>query len=236
MNVRDAMTSDVAVVTGDTPLKDVARLLIERRISGVPVVDEHGTLRGVVSEADFVTKEAGTERGARSWLRWLVGGEAEHHRTVLEARTAGEAMTAPAITIEADRPLSEAAQRMDQHRINRLPVVEAGKLVGIVTRADVVRAYARTDEDLRAMASAALRAVDGVRVDDVHDGVVVLSGTAPSEGVAIAVRQLIHHIDGVVAVDDRQLTWLPAREDDLVTQSAKDTLSDRVIDRSPGSI
>lgn len=232
MNVRDAMTSDVAVVTGDTPLKDVARLLIERRISGVPVVDEQGTLRGVVSEADFVTKEAGTERGARSWLRWLVGSEAEHHRTVLEARTAGEAMTAPAITIGPDRPLSEAAQRMDQHRINRLPVVEGGKLVGIVSRADVVRAYARTDDDLQALATAAVRAVDGVRVDAVRDGVVVLSGTAPSQAVAVAVRQVIHHIDGVVAVDDRHVTWLQGRDEDLVAQSARDTLTDPMADRS----
>lgn len=232
MKVSDAMTADVATVSGETPLKEVARLLVDRRISGVPVVDERGKLVGVVSEADFVAKEAGTEPGSRHWLRWLLGGGPEHHRrTVLEARTAGEAMTSPAITTEPGRPLSEAAQRMDEHQINRLPVIEEGRLVGIVTRADVVRAYARTDEDLRGMAAAALRAVDGVRVDDVRDGVVVLSGTAPSKGVAVAVRQVIQHIDGVVAVDDRQLSWPPVPEETIVRQSAIDSLTDPISER-----
>jgi CBS domain-containing protein len=233
MKIRDAMTSEVATVTGDSPLKEVARLLVERRISGVPVVDADGTLRGVVSEADFVAKEAGgADREGRHWLRWLLSGEPEHHRrTMLEARTAGEAMTSPAITADPERPLSEAARRMDEHRINRLPVVEEGRLVGIVTRADVVRAYARTDEDLRAMAAAALRAVDGVRVDAVTEGVVALSGTAPSKGVAVAVRQVIQHIDGVVAVDDRQLSWPPVEQDDIARRTAVDSLTAATIER-----
>jgi CBS domain-containing protein len=229
MKVRDAMTTDVASVSGETPLKEVAELLITRRISGVPVVDEQGALRGVVSEADFVTKEAGAEGDRRSWLHWLVGREPEHRRAVLEARTAGEAMTTPAITIDADRPLSEAAHRMAQHQVNRLPVVEDGRLVGIVTRADVVRAYARTDADLERLAAAAIRAVDGVRVDDVREGVVAVSGTAPSQAVAATVRQMIQHIDGVVAIDDSQVTWIPTEEEDIVQRSAIDSLTDPMM-------
>lgn len=212
MHVRDLMTSDVVTVRADRPLKEVAQLLIERRISGVPVVDDDGQVVGIVSEADFLRKEAGDPaQRRRPGLRWLVHdrhAEEDHHR--VGAIRAGEAMTQPAITIEADRPLSEAARRMTEARIKRLPVVENGQLVGIITRTDVVRAYARTDDELFMAVSNAVRAVDGLRLVSVDEGVARLAGTVASQSLARSILDLVRGIDGIVAVDDSDVTWLEA--------------------------
>jgi signal-transduction protein with cAMP-binding, CBS, and nucleotidyltransferase domain len=116
-------------------------------------------------------------------------------------------MTSPVVTIGPEHPLSDAARRMTEFRINRLPVTDDGRLVGIVSRADIVRAYARTDEDLLHAATDALHAVDGLRVDGVHDGVVTLSGSVASEALYRAVHRIVLHLDGVVAIDDREVSW-----------------------------
>lgn len=212
MKVSEAMTTNPVFVTLGTPLKEVAELLVEQRISGVPVLDEEGALRGIVSEADFVAKQAGAEEKRTSWASWLTGGwrEEHHQRAMAAARTAGEAMTSPAVTINANCPLSEAAHRMAELQINRLPVVDGARMVGIVTRADIVRAYARTDQDLREAVATALRSVEGLSVVDVRDGVAALSGTVASEALAHAISAMVRQIDGVVAVDDRELNWMPA--------------------------
>jgi CBS domain-containing protein len=192
------------------PLKEVAKLLLEYRISGVPVVDDSGAVLGVVSEADFLRKEAGDPAHRRRLgLRWLVHdrhAEEDHHR--VGAISAGEAMTRPAVTIGGDRPLSEAARRMTEKRIKRLPVVEDGRLVGILTRTDVVRAYARTDDELFGAVSNAIRAVDGLRVVSVDEGVAELAGTVASRSLAGSIFDVVRGIDGIVAVDDHDVTWL----------------------------
>jgi CBS domain-containing protein len=210
MNVRDLMTTDVVVAHPETSLKAVARLLLEHRISGVPVVDGEGRVLGVVSEADLLVKEAGQPPQARrSPLRWLLGDDRDDEavRQRINAVTAGEAMTTPVATIEADRPLSEAARRMTEGAINRLPVVVDGRLAGIITRADVVRAYARSDDELLAAAQVAVRAIDGLRVEEVSDGVVRIAGSVSHASVAATARKVIVAIDGVVAVDDRDVSW-----------------------------
>lgn len=213
MLVRDVMTSPVRSVATDTPLKEVARLLVEHRISGLPVVDASGAVVGVISEADFLAKESGPVEH-RSRFGWLTGADrAEaHERQVIAASTAGEAMTAPADTIEAGRPLSEAARRMTQAKRNRLPVTEDGRLVGILTRADVVRTFARDDDAIRASVQQAIRAIDGLRVLRVSDGVVTLSGTVAHPSVAAAVSSLVAHVSGVVAVDTTLVAALPEAE------------------------
>jgi CBS domain-containing protein len=209
VKIRDVMTTDIVSVKPSTPLKDVAELLLDYRISGVPVVDELGALVGVVSEADFVAKEAGVDEQRSSWVSWLTGGSQEdrHSEALVAARTAGEAMTSPVVTIGPEHPLSDAARRMTEFRINRLPVTEHGRLIGIVTRADIVRAYARSDDELLTAARDALRAVDGLRVDAVRDGIVTLSGSVASEALYRAVHRIVLHLDGVVAIDDQQVSW-----------------------------
>ena len=146
MRVENVMTADVATVTPSTSLKDVATLLVERDISGVPVVDDAGELLGVVSERDLLAKQRSDVGRADGLLGWFLGEDvdAEKHW----ARTAGEAMTQPAITIEKWRSTAAAAGLMAEYGLKRLPVVHKGELVGIVTRSDLVRAFARSDAEI----------------------------------------------------------------------------------------
>jgi CBS domain-containing protein len=210
MQVRDVMTTDVISVRPETPLKDVAHVLVERRISGVPVVDDDGTVLGVVSEADFVARE-GAEPARQSRFAWLTGGaRREEDAQRVAAVTAGEAMSRPAVTVEPDAPLYVAARKMNVTRFNRLPVVESGRLVGIITRADVVRAFDRSDEDLARAVRIAIRAVDGLRVDSVSEGVVHLAGHVAHPAIAETIPEVIRHVDGVVAVDAADVTSDPA--------------------------
>lgn len=206
MLVRDVMTRGCVSVTPETPLKEVAALLVAHRISGVPVVDAAGAVVGVVSEGDFLRKEAAEPAPRHAWTR-LLGGEEAPDAAV--ATTAGDLMSRPALTIEGGRTLASAAGLMATRGVNRLPVLEDGRLVGIVTRADVVRAYVRSDADLLRAAAHAVHAVDGLRVVEVREGVAVLSGTVADEALAVAVRAVVAGIDGMVAVDDRQVSWTP---------------------------
>lgn len=150
MTVRDVMTRSIISVRPETSLKEVARLLVENRISGVPVVALDGSVLGVVSEGDLLVKEQGAEAVRHRPLARILGESSEVRDQLkkLGAITAGAAMTSPAVTIEADRPIREAAATMVKDRVNRLPVMDRGALVGIVTRADLVRAYVRPDEQL----------------------------------------------------------------------------------------
>lgn len=151
--VRDVMTREVITFSPETPLHDVASRLIRNGISGAPVVSADGTLLGVVSEADILIKEQGREAIAHRRLAGLLG-ESQATRTAMlkvAATDAGEAMTTPAITIGESASVAEAARIMTEHRINRLPVVAGGRLVGLVSRADLVRTFVRTDEELVAI-------------------------------------------------------------------------------------
>jgi CBS domain-containing protein len=146
MRVAELMTTDVLTVGVDAPLKQVAELLAGRGISGAPVVDAAGHLVGVVSEADILAKERRPQRQSRLG-RML--GYTEQQSPKAAARTAGEAMTSPPVTIAADRRADAAAALMLDRQVNRLPVVDRdGKLVGIVTRADLVRAFVTEDETI----------------------------------------------------------------------------------------
>ena len=213
MKVADVMTRTVVSVGLDTPLKDVAALMIERGISGVPVVDEAGAVIGVVSEADFVIKERGVE-GVHHRLLAGIFGESRRTQAELakiEATTAGEAMTSPAIVVDAADTLKWAAELMAGRKINRLPVVDRGALVGIVTRADVVRAFVRTDEDLeRLVREEVLGRTAGLEPEtfdvSARDGVVELAGRVDRRSVAETIVELTRGLGGIVGVESH-LTW-----------------------------
>jgi CBS domain-containing protein len=208
MNVKQVMTRDVVVVTPETSLRDVAHVLASRGISGVPVCDRAGVPVGVVSKTDILHKE--------------LGGREERHPTVQRfadklggdrratARTAGEAMTHPVVVIEARASVAQAAKLMLAKRVDRLPVVAGGKLVGIVTRTDLVRAFDRSDDEIaNEIADDVLRTLwlnpDDVKVV-VQDGEVTLSGELPREADAKAVVGVTRGVPGVVDVHS-QLTW-----------------------------
>lgn len=217
MRVRDTMTVDVATVTPSTPLKDAARLLVERRISGVPVVDG-GTVVGVLSEADVLEKERGgrlpQRRGA---LARLLDRNGSPEPLKLEARTVGDAMSSPAITVEPEWTIPSAAERMLESGINRLPVVRQGRLVGIVTRADLVRAFARSDEQIETDVREEIAFQKGLWLDDspieiqVDQGETVLSGRVRLRSQADALPKVVARVPGVVTVR-AHLQW---SEDDV---------------------
>ena len=211
MKVRDVMTTEVVIVEPGESLKEVARLMVERRISGVPVVDGEGRVLGVVSEGDLLVKERGARRIRGGPLAWLVDPVEVGDRIRLGARVAGEAMTSPALTIAPSRPLSAAAEMMLAQRVNRLPVLQDGRLVGIVTRADLVRAFARSDA---AIAREIREDVLGTHMllDEhaVEEGEVHLSGELGRRTQAELLPALAGRVPGVVGVASR-VTW---REDD----------------------
>jgi CBS domain-containing protein len=203
MKVSDLMSADVLTATPETSLKEVATVLARKRISGVPVVDEGGAVVGVLSEADILVKSGG-ERHRTGMLGWLL--EPDHDlEDKIGARTVGEAMSAPAITIAPGRQVHEAAALMIAESINRLPVVKGGELVGILTRADVVRAFTRTDaeiaEEIREEILRRTLWLEPGRVSmEVIDGAVHLQGEVETEADAELLPVFVARVPGVVSV------------------------------------
>lgn len=210
MNIETLMTKHVVTASLDTPLKRVARLLTRYRISGLPVCDEEGTVLGVVTEADILCKEQGFAPEPGGLLGWLFEkADAEGERIL--ARTAGEAMTSPAMTIAPHESASEAARIMVTRHINRLPVVEEGRLVGIVSRADLVRAFHRSDKEIEqelkddVLIQQMWLSPHDVEVS-VEDGVVVLAGMVENKTQAQLVAAYARRVPGVMEVDSK-ITW-----------------------------
>jgi CBS domain-containing protein len=204
MKVDELMTRDVLTVPPDASLEEAARLLAERGVSGLPVVSEDGAVAGVLSEADIVAKTRGAQPGSRL-LGWLLDanvGAGERLRAV----TVADAMSTPPVTIGPARPVHEAAKRMLEERVNRLPVVEGGRLVGIVTRADLVRAFTRPDAEIETeIREDVLRRTlwlepGRVRLS-VVEGQVRLEGDVESEADAELLELFVARVPGVVTVE-----------------------------------
>ena len=210
VRVGDVMTRDVVSVTPDTPLKDVAAAIVERGISGLPVCDADGAVVGVLSEADLLVKQGGSPERSGGLFAWLVETASAPDLAKLRAHTAGEAMTSPAVTVETASPVSEAARTMVSLGVNRLPVVEDGRLVGIVTRADLVRLFTRSDEEIaRDIRQDVVKrlwiAPERIEVE-VEQGEVVLRGEADTEVEAELLLKRIPLVAGVVGVRS-ELSW-----------------------------
>jgi CBS domain-containing protein len=220
MKVRDAMTTEVKMVRPEASLKDVASILAEHRISGLPVVDDGGNLLGVISEGDIVLKQ--TAEVPHGLQRLLHHKEASAVASKVEARTAGEAMSAPAITAAPSWLLGEAAALMIEHGVKRLPVVEEGKLVGILTRFDLVRAFARSDAEIeREIREEALRGLsfpEQLQVT-VRNGEVALRGKVESKFEAEALPASVRRIPGVVSVDSELAGWDPDSNEEKVVSA-----------------
>jgi CBS domain-containing protein len=169
MRLEALMSTPAVTVSPETRVKDVAGLLVERGFNAVPVVDDDGTLLGIVSEADLV--ELGAHPDPRAHLR------PPEPRDRPVPRTAGEVMTAGVVTLPSDADPALAARQMLDHGIKTIPVVHGGRVVGVVTRRDLLRALARSDREVGADVDHALAAV-GVAEDvcaEVADGVVALT-------------------------------------------------------------
>ncbi|MFD9890885.1 CBS domain-containing protein [Amycolatopsis sp. NPDC059027] len=202
------MTTKVYAVDEDTPVKEIARILVDHKVSALPVLGEQRQVAGVVSEADLVLKQAGAASPAG--LAPLFG------RTRTTGRVASEVMSAPAVTVSQDAQVIHAARLMVGHRMKRLPVVDGrGRLVGIVSRSDLVPAFVRTDEELHeeivhgvlAEALSVAGPPDGVAVR-VIDGVAELRGVVRRRSLVPLVVALVRRVPGVVDVtEELSYTW-----------------------------
>ena len=142
MKAADVMATNVITVRLDTPVATIAEVLLANRISAVPVVNDKNVLVGIVSEGDLIRRvEAGTERHRSWWLELLTGKETLAHEFVMShARKAADVMTRPVISVQPDTPLGDIASLLEKHRIKRVPVASNGKIVGIVSRANLIQA------------------------------------------------------------------------------------------------
>ena len=208
-SVQDVMTRDVAVVGEDTRVKELARLMYERRISGVPVVDGKRHLVGIVSEADLLRTEERREAPGRPLMRWLVhpGSTTEAWGRTQDLR-ARDVMTREVITAAPDTPAVEAVRTLLRAGVKRLPVVDAqGRVVGIVSRHDLLKPLLREDEAIRSeiadeiVAGVMLINPSSVTVS-VEDGVVSLQGHVERRSEKNALRELARRVNGVVGVID----------------------------------
>ncbi len=229
MRIEHLMTTPVATVSPETSLKEVASILAARGISGLPVCDAGGRVVGVVSEADILRKEEGIAPAHGSLFDRLIGRSDEYVEK-MAARTAGEAMTAPAITIDAGRPVAEAARLMTERGVNRLPVTSGGELVGIVTRADLVRAFNRSDAEIEreiredVLLHTLWIAPANLRIE-VEDGEVTLTGTLETRTEAELAVAYVRRVPGVVDVH-ADLGW---QEDDLARRLPGGSWEKRVV-------
>src|SRR5579862_1578744 len=142
MNVSEVMTAEVITVTPETTIAEAAGLLLQHRISGLPVVGPGGEVVGIVTEGDLLRRvETGTARHHARWLEFLITpGRLAREYADANARNVGEVMTQGVIAVAPQDPLDAAVRLMERRHVKRLPVVEAGRLVGIISRANLVRA------------------------------------------------------------------------------------------------
>jgi CBS domain-containing protein len=206
--VKDVMTGEVVAVRKDASFKEMAARLRQYRVSAFPVIDENRRVIGVVSEADLLAKEAlaGDHAGIPAAVTGIL-----HHKDYKksEGLTAGDLMTHPAVTVRPEDSVEHAARLMYTLQVKRLPVVDAGGyLVGIVSRADLLTVFDRTDDEIHAevVNDIILREflIDSAMfMVTVADGVVTIRGNPETADLGHQLVTKIRHVQGVVAVDDK---------------------------------
>jgi CBS domain-containing protein len=194
MRAHQIMTKDVLTVAPDASILEAARLMLERHISGLPVLDKDEKLIGIVSEGDFIRRaEIGTQRRRPRWLQFFVGPGREADEFVRQSgRKVEEIMTHDPVTVSEDTALEEIVTLMEKHDIKRLPVIRGEKLVGIVTRANLLRAVASLTRD-----------VPDPTADDDHireriSQAIAKTGWRPI-GLQVTVRNGVVHLHGIIA-------------------------------------
>ncbi len=221
MNARDIMVSPVITVTARSLVRDAAKLMLERQVSGLPVVDDDGKLVGIVSEGDLMRRtETGTERRRSWWLRLVAGEDAlASEYAKANARKVGDVMTSPVVTATPTTSVREIADLFEKHAIKRVPILSDGQLVGIVSRANVIQLVASApirlevpvaDKTIRDKLLSHLRAQPWSHTWQlnvtVNGGIVDLWGLTYSDEERRAIRVAAENIPGVRAVNDRLYT------------------------------
>ena len=223
MRAKDAMTQPVISISSQDSILQAVRLMLQHKISGLPAFDESGNLAGIVTEGDFLRRtETDTLRRRPRWIEFFVGaGKLAEEYVHASAREVSEIMTTDVHTVSEDTPLDEVVTIMEQHRIRRVPVMRGKEVLGIVTRADLLRALINTAQQRRSISTddatirrqllshlahqkwAPAEAIDVAVVN----GTVTLSGFITDERQRRALCIAAENIPGVKKVED-QLAWL----------------------------
>jgi CBS domain-containing protein len=218
MRVRDVMSTPVVAVRPDASFKEIVDRMIQAGVSGLPVINDDGELVGIVSEADLVSKQAygGRRRRVLEVLADFVAGGQTQWAVKARGLRADHVMSRSVITVDAASDLRVAMRRMVEERLKRVPVVEAGRVVGMLSRRDVLALYGRSDDELeeelsRHLADPLWTPEDAEVTAAVRHGVVVLEGSTRHPSDRRVLEGLIWSIPGVVAVDISALT---AREEE----------------------
>lgn len=216
MRAVDVMTTEVVTVSPETEVRELAKIMLERGISALPVVDASQTLVGIVSEGDLMRRpEAGTERKPSWWLR-LFADEREEAQAYVKShgQHARDVMTTDVVTVAEETPIGEVARILERNRIKRVPVVRDGKVRGIVSRANLLQglacyeAEAAPPEGDQALRQAVLDAVAETGIGHhfvnviVKDGVVQLWGTVWTEDERRAVRVAVEAVPGIERIEN----------------------------------
>ena len=226
MKVRDIMSTKVVTASPSTTIRDIAGLMVEKHVSGLPVLSDSGTLVGMVSEGDLLRRpELGTQKHRRRWVSFFSGvDEQAREFTKTHALHAGDVMTKQVIHVSEQTPLGDLVGLMEKHNIKRLPVLSDGKLVGIVSRADLLRALAarqanplpppaESDATIRAAMNEVLKneewAMSAMVNVIVSEGAVHLWGVIDSDDRRQALRVATENIPGVTAVVEHLSFSLP---------------------------
>jgi CBS-domain-containing membrane protein len=223
MKAKDIMTRTVVSIDQDATVLQAARLMLQHHISGLPVVDKEGALVGVLSEGDFLRRsETHTERRRSHWLEFLMGpGRIAADYVHSHGNKVAEVMSSDLKTVGEEASLEDIVALMEKHRIKRVPVLRAGKLVGIVTRANLMHAMvslaraaspgAHSDAAIREKLLAEFKKQQWAPVAStdvvVHDGVVDLWGMIIDERQRNALKVAAENIPGVTGVKDH-LVWI----------------------------
>jgi CBS domain-containing protein len=222
MRAHQIMTRSVVTVAPETTIVEAANLMLQRHVSGLPVVDASSKLVGIVSEGDFIRRsEIGTGRKRGRWLSFILGpGKAASDFVQEHGRRVEDVMTENPLTITEDTALAEIVDLMEKNNVKRLPVVRADKLVGIVSRANLLQAVASLarevpdptadDDHIRN------RVIDALEKNEwcpfalsviVRDGIVHLSGVITEERARQAAIVAAENVEGVKKVHDH-LCWV----------------------------
>ena len=221
MKVAEVMTEEVIAIAPEASILEAARLMLQHKISGLPVIDAARNLVGIITEGDFLRRlETGTQGHRPRWLEFIIGpGKLAAEYTHASGRKVDEVMTREVYAATEDMPLEHAVHLMERRRIKRLPVTRGKTVVGIVTRANILRSVARLAHEAQPI-SASDSGIRTKLVDQlnklpwtppvsvaVKDGVVNLSGVLTDERQRTALRVAAENTPGVKKVID-DLMWL----------------------------
>jgi CBS domain-containing protein len=242
MKASDVMTRDVVTVRRGASIAEAVRLMLDHGVSGLPVLDDGGKVIGILTEGDLLCRsKTGTERHRPHWLEILMGpGRMAGDYVRTHGRKVEEIMTRDVVSVAEDTALDEIVELMQRRRIKRVPVLDGGSLAGIVSRADLLRALARTLDDrpagshsddeireriLAELARAAWVPRDGLSIT-VSDGIVDLNGVILEEREREALRVVAENTPGVKAVEDH-LVWIEPVSDLVVEPSPQEPTENR---------